>query len=158
MTGIIIKNGYIVAEWGEPFRVDMAHSVTKSFLSTVVGLAYDRKMIRNLQAPVYQEIAPIMAYNPGERFDTAEKFGKSKFVELFETEHNRQSPVTHFATDRDWEARSGQARCADVPTDVSKWLNRTRNAPGAFMIQRRALMRSRCGSNMAQALPQVLRK
>ena len=39
-TGIIIHNGYIIAEWGEPSRVDMTHSVTKSFLSTTVGLAY----------------------------------------------------------------------------------------------------------------------
>jgi hypothetical protein len=38
-TGIIVKDGYIVAEWGEPARVDMTFSVTKSFLSTVVGLA-----------------------------------------------------------------------------------------------------------------------
>lgn len=30
-TGIIIRGGYIVAEWGEPNRVDMIHSVTKSF-------------------------------------------------------------------------------------------------------------------------------
>ena len=30
-TGIIIKNGYIIAEWGEPFRVDMTFSVSKSF-------------------------------------------------------------------------------------------------------------------------------
>jgi hypothetical protein len=32
MTGIIIRNGFIIAEWGEPFRVDMTFSVTKSFL------------------------------------------------------------------------------------------------------------------------------
>ena len=44
MTGIIVRHGYIVAEWGEPDRVDMTHSVTKSFLSTVVGLAFDRGM------------------------------------------------------------------------------------------------------------------
>ncbi len=37
MTGIIIKDGYLVAEWGEPFRVDMTHSVTKSFLTVTVG-------------------------------------------------------------------------------------------------------------------------
>jgi hypothetical protein len=40
-TGLIVRNGYIVAEWGEPRRVDMTFSVTKSFLSTVVGLAFD---------------------------------------------------------------------------------------------------------------------
>src|SRR6188768_1627119 len=27
-TGIIVYKGYIVAEWGEPLRVDMTHSVT----------------------------------------------------------------------------------------------------------------------------------
>lgn len=31
LTGIIIHKGYIIAEWGEPGRVDMTHSVTKSF-------------------------------------------------------------------------------------------------------------------------------
>src|ERR1700688_5131215 len=30
-TGIIIRKGYIVAEWGDPLRVDMTHNVTKSF-------------------------------------------------------------------------------------------------------------------------------
>jgi CubicO group peptidase (beta-lactamase class C family) len=54
MTGIIIRNGYIVAEWGDVNRVDMTFSVTKSFLSTVVGLAFDRKLIRSLQDPAAQ--------------------------------------------------------------------------------------------------------
>src|SRR5687768_1999920 len=40
-TGLVIRGGYIVAEWGDPARVDMTFSVTKSFLSTVVGLAVD---------------------------------------------------------------------------------------------------------------------
>src|SRR4029077_15842045 len=35
-TGIIIHKGCIVAEWGEPLRVDTTHSVTKSLLSSVV--------------------------------------------------------------------------------------------------------------------------
>src|SRR5687768_6541134 len=33
-TGLIIHKGYIVASWGDPARVDMTFSVTKSFLST----------------------------------------------------------------------------------------------------------------------------
>ncbi|MFQ5568812.1 MAG: serine hydrolase, partial [Rhodothermales bacterium] len=33
MSGIILKGGYIVAEWGDTKRVDMTFSVTKSFLS-----------------------------------------------------------------------------------------------------------------------------
>src|SRR2546422_5739137 len=47
-TGVVVHRGYIVAEWGEPSRVDMTHSVTKSLLSSVVGVAYDRGMIRSL--------------------------------------------------------------------------------------------------------------
>jgi len=39
-NGIIIKDGYIVGKWGDVNRVDMTFSVTKSYLSTVAGLAY----------------------------------------------------------------------------------------------------------------------
>ena len=48
MTGVIVRNGYLVAEWGEPHRVDMTFSVTKSFLSTTVGLAWDAGLIRDI--------------------------------------------------------------------------------------------------------------
>lgn len=44
-TGIIIRSGYMVAEWGDPLRVDMTHSVAKSFLSSVVGMAFDLSLI-----------------------------------------------------------------------------------------------------------------
>lgn len=44
-NGMILKNGYVIAKWGETKRVDMTFSVTKSFLSTVAGLAYDKKLI-----------------------------------------------------------------------------------------------------------------
>ena len=46
-AGMIIKNGYVVAKWGDIKRVDMTFSVTKSFLSTVAGLAYDNELIAN---------------------------------------------------------------------------------------------------------------
>ncbi|WP_236017249.1 serine hydrolase [Roseivirga sp. E12] len=48
-AGVIIKNGYIVAQWGDVDRVDMTHSVTKSYLSTTAGLAIDNGLIRNVQ-------------------------------------------------------------------------------------------------------------
>ena len=47
-TGMVIRGGYLVAEWGEPHRVDMTHSITKTFLSSVVGLAVDRGLIRDV--------------------------------------------------------------------------------------------------------------
>ncbi len=48
VNGIILKNGYIVAEWGDTDREDMTFSVTKSYLSTVAGLAFDDRLIRDL--------------------------------------------------------------------------------------------------------------
>ncbi|WP_456425781.1 serine hydrolase domain-containing protein [Rhodocaloribacter sp.] len=47
-AGLILRHGYIVAEWGDTKRVDMTFSVTKSFLSTITGVAYDRGLIRDL--------------------------------------------------------------------------------------------------------------
>ena len=53
-AGIILKDGYIIAEWGDIERVDMTFSVTKSFLSTIVGLAYDRELIGSVTDPVHK--------------------------------------------------------------------------------------------------------
>lgn len=133
MSGIIIRNGYIVAEWGEPFRVDMTFSVTKSFVSTVVGLAFDRKLIRSLQDKVIDYSAPVLVYNPLEKNDNPEKFGKSRFLDLFDTVHNRQITWEHLLRQTsDWEGTLwGKPDWADRPDrDTSKWLNRPRNAGG----------------------------
>jgi CubicO group peptidase (beta-lactamase class C family) len=43
VNGIILKDGYIVAEFGDTRRPDMTFSVTKSYLSTVAGLAWDEE-------------------------------------------------------------------------------------------------------------------
>src|ERR1700731_3688202 len=63
-TGLIIHHGYIVAEWGDPLRVDMTHSVTKSFLSSVIGIAVDRGMIKSINDTVRDYVAPIQVYAP----------------------------------------------------------------------------------------------
>lgn len=46
-AGLILKNGYVIAKWGDTKRVDMTFSVTKSFLSTMAGLAEDSGLIAN---------------------------------------------------------------------------------------------------------------
>ena len=51
-AGIILKNGYIIAQWGDVKRVDMTFSVSKSYLSTVAGLALDDHLIRNIDDKV----------------------------------------------------------------------------------------------------------
>ncbi|MFL6466354.1 MAG: serine hydrolase domain-containing protein [Pyrinomonadaceae bacterium] len=132
-TGVVIRNGYLIAEWGEPLRVDMSHSVTKSFLSAVVGVAFDRKMIRSLQDKAIDYSSPVVAYQAGQRYDTAERFGQSSFIDLFATDHNKKITWEHFLRQTsDWEGTLwGKPDWADRPDrDSSKWLNRVRGEPG----------------------------
>jgi CubicO group peptidase (beta-lactamase class C family) len=51
-NGIIIRHGYIAAEWGDTGRADMTFSVAKSYLATLAGLAVDRGLIRHLDDQV----------------------------------------------------------------------------------------------------------
>ena len=51
-AGLVVRHGYIVAEWGDTKRVDVTYSVTKSFLSTTVGLAVADGLIRSVDDPV----------------------------------------------------------------------------------------------------------
>ncbi|WP_340105284.1 serine hydrolase domain-containing protein [Rhodohalobacter sp. 8-1] len=55
-AGVILKDGYIAASWGDLERVDMTFSVTKSYLSTVAGLAFDRNLIRYVTDRVNQYV------------------------------------------------------------------------------------------------------
>ncbi|MEO6656534.1 MAG: serine hydrolase [Pyrinomonadaceae bacterium] len=132
-TGIIIRGGFIVAEWGNPSRVDMTHSVTKSFLSAVVGIAFDRKMIRSLQDKIVNYNAPVVVYQPGQRYDVGERFGTTSFLDLFATDHNRKITWEHLLRQTsDWEGTLwGKPDWADRPDrDVNKWLGRQRGEPG----------------------------
>ncbi|MEP6848043.1 MAG: serine hydrolase [Acidobacteriota bacterium] len=133
-TGVVIRNGYLVAEWGDPLRVDMTHSVTKSFLSAIVGIAFDRKMIRSLQDKMVDYDAPILAYTPQQRFDVGERFGAPVFIDLFATEHNRKITWDSMLRQTsDWEGTLwGKPDWADRPDrDPEKWLGRQRGEPGA---------------------------
>ena len=118
MNGVIIYKGRAVAEWGDTNRSDMTFSVTKSFLSTVVGLAYDRKLIKD----VNDRVGPYMP----------------KGVELFSSEH--KAPITwdHLLRQTsDWYGELwGQPDWADRPTEngatPKDWPKRPMREPGAF--------------------------
>jgi len=47
-NGIILRRGYIVAQWGDTAAVDPTYSVAKSYLSTIVGLTIDRGLITSV--------------------------------------------------------------------------------------------------------------
>jgi CubicO group peptidase (beta-lactamase class C family) len=127
-TGVILRHGYIVAEWGDPNRADMTHSVTKSFLSSVVGLAYDRRMIRSLNDSVFRYVGPVAAL-PGGPGSTA-----MTVLDLFSTEHNRSITWDHMLRQTsDWEGTLwGKPEWADRPSaNANEWRTRARVAPGS---------------------------
>lgn len=51
-NGVILRHGYIVAEFGDTSVVEPTYSVAKSYLSTVLGLAVDRGLIKSVTDPV----------------------------------------------------------------------------------------------------------
>src|SRR5207244_703758 len=51
-NGIILRHGYIVAQFGDTKANDPVYSVAKSFLSTVASLAVDRGLIKDINDPV----------------------------------------------------------------------------------------------------------
>src|SRR5262249_41051506 len=48
LGGLVLRHGYIVAEFGKSKEVDANASLTKSILSIVAGIAFDRKLISNV--------------------------------------------------------------------------------------------------------------
>ncbi len=113
-SGIITRHGYIVAEWGDPKRVDMTFSVTKTFLTTVVGLAWQRGLIRDVN-DYARDYMP-----PG--------------VDLFEAPHNQTIKWDHLLRQTsDWQGTIwGKPDWADRPEGEkpSEWPNRKLWEPG----------------------------
>lgn len=132
-TGLIVYKGYIVAAWGEPSRCDMTHSVTKSFLSSVVGLAVDQHLIRNVYDTVAGYVPPIELFTPQQVNRPAELMGQPQLLQPFNTPHNKTITWNDLLRQTsDWEGILwGKPEWADRPdADPSKWMDRTRYKPG----------------------------
>jgi CubicO group peptidase (beta-lactamase class C family) len=50
--GLVLRGGYIVAEWGDIDRADLTFSVAKSYLSILAGLAVERGLIGDVHDKV----------------------------------------------------------------------------------------------------------
>ena len=55
-SGMVIRHGYIVLEWGDTKKVDWTFSAAKSYLATTIGLAYDAGLIRSLKDRVFEYV------------------------------------------------------------------------------------------------------
>jgi CubicO group peptidase (beta-lactamase class C family) len=160
-SGLIVYRGYIVAEWGDPYKVDNTFSVAKSFLSTTIGLAYDRAMIRDVSEPVRTYMAPIVL-DDGDGEPGDENGRRPKL--LFESEHNRKITWDHLLRQTsDWEGTLwGKPEWADRPDrDASTWGTRARVGPGTvfeYNDTRVNLLGLVATSVWRKPLPEVLRE
>ena len=55
-NGVIVRHGYIVAEFGNTKANDPVYSAAKSFLSTVCGIAVAQGLIRDVNDPVAEYV------------------------------------------------------------------------------------------------------
>jgi CubicO group peptidase (beta-lactamase class C family) len=115
LNGLVVRGGYIVAEWGETSKVDMTFSVTKTFVSTVVGLASDRGLIGSLNDRAKDAVGP-------------------EFQDLFASEHNQKITWDHLLRQTsDWEGTLwGKPDWADRPEGEkpADYPNRKKHEPG----------------------------
>ncbi len=112
-AGLVIKNGYIVAQWGDVSRVDMTFSATKSFLSTTAGLAIDNGLIKSVN----------------------DKVNNYVWDETYEGEHNSKITWDNLLTQSsDWSGTLfGLHDWADRPPKeggIDDWKKRKLNEPG----------------------------
>lgn len=163
-SGLIIRKGYIVAEWGNPEEVNMTYSVSKSFLSTVVGLAYDRGLIRELNDPVHTYMAPIIPFRASYAGNKADQLLSLDLVEPFATAHNRKISWNHLLRQTsDWEGTLwGKPDWADRPQgEPTSWQTRQRHEPGSVYKYNdvRVNVLALAATNLwRQALPKVLKE
>ena len=111
-AGLIVKDGFIVAQWGDVARVDMTFSVTKSYLSTVAGLAVDEGLIK-----------------------TSDLLAETIWTGEFAGEHNRQISWAHLLNQSsDWSGELfGIKDWADRPPKdggLDDWKYRELYKPG----------------------------
>lgn len=132
-SGMIIHKGYIIAEWGDVEFPEQTNSVTKSFLSTVVGLAVDKGLIKNINDKVYTYLPPIEPWDPNP-YRAAEELSKPQLLFPFATTHNKKINWDHLLRQTsDWEGTLwGKPDWADRPNDKPlEWKDRVRNEPGS---------------------------
>lgn len=112
-AGLIIRHGYIVAQWGDVSRTDMTFSVAKSYLSTVAGLAWDKRLVRSVD----------------------DKVGAYVTDNTFDGVHNSKITWRHLLTQSsDWSGCMFDiCDWADRPPKeggIDDWRNRKLNEPG----------------------------
>ena len=113
-AGVITRHGFVVSEWGDPNRADITNSVTKTFLTTVIGLAWQRGLIRDVNDFARDYMPPD--------------------IDLFTAPHNQNIKWDHLLRQTsDWQGTLwGKPDWADRPEGQKPedWPNRKLYEPG----------------------------
>jgi len=95
VSGAILRDGKLLASWGEPMRADLTFSVAKTYLALLAGLAFDRGLLPDVDEPVCARL-------PGIGFDSA---------------HNRRITWAHLLQQTsEWEGE-----CFGIPDQVDRY-------------------------------------
>lgn len=132
-SGLVVYKGYIIGEWGDVFFSEQVNSVSKSFLSTLVGLAVDKGLISSIHDKVGPYVPMIEPFETSV-FRNPEDLGKSQFITPFASAHNSKITWDHLLRQTsDWEGTLwGKPDWADRPKDKPlEWLDRPRSEPGS---------------------------
>ena len=114
-NGLIIKDGYIIASWGDTKRVDMTFSVTKSYLSAVTGIAFDNKLIKS-------EEDYVSSYLWDKTFD-GNKNSRITWEHLLNQSSDWKGSLWGI---NDWEDRP------DTSKVIDDWRSEPQKEPGTF--------------------------
>lgn len=113
-AGAVVHRGHLVAQWGDVLRADMCNSVTKSFLTAVVGIAFQQGLL----ADVDDRVASSMPAG----------------VDLFRAEANQPITWDHLLRQTsDWRGELwGKPDWADRPEGKTpdEWRHPPRHPPG----------------------------
>ncbi|MAZ25955.1 MAG: serine hydrolase [Cytophagaceae bacterium] len=143
-AGMILKNGFVVASWGDTKRVDMTFSVTKSFLSTTAAIALQDGLIGSVDDTVAQYV----------------------WDGTFDGKHNSAITWKHLLQQNsDWSGELwGGKDWADRPPregDIDDWKNRELRAPGSvfeYNDVRVNVLAYSLTNVLRKPLPQVLKE
>lgn len=142
-AGLVIRHGYIAAQWGDVERADMTFSAVKSYLATLVGVAVAEGRIASVH----------------------ERLSDSHAGKLFDSEHNRPITWQHLLQQNsDWQGTLwGTPDWADRPEGATPadWPNRRLSAPGSrfkYNDVRVNLLAYALLQSVRQPLPQLLRE
>ena len=95
VSGVIMRQGALLASWGEPARADLTFSVAKTYLALLAGVAFDQGLLPNPDEPVGVRL-------PGIGFDGA---------------HNRRVTWAHLLQQTsEWEGE-----CFGLPDQVDRY-------------------------------------